>query len=364
MALAQIPFTKLVEDTMLEVRENSSETAVERKYQRRVNDIYARDLPTKFDFGFMRAASSVTISAVYSTGTVSGTSASTTITGASTVWVTGHTGWKMKINGNDEVYTFTWTNATSGTLSPALTATIAASTTYVLFQDTYSLASDYDRLVIPPGFYYDYGGSKVQISEKFNKDWYKGWTASSTLLPVSYRVFGRDSTNLYWQVQFSPPITTGKKISYEYYPSLADMTEYTTGTCATTAGDATITGTSTDFTNNVAAGDAFRMDSRPNDWYLVSSITTATGLELTANYPSTISTAADYTICKVPKLPVGLHLALFYGACGLSCQDQDDDSSAKNFLSLYEKTVVQFKVSENRQKFGRQRMTVKDMYRR
>lgn len=363
MAISQKPFTALVEDAMIEVRENSSEPSVENKYKRRMNDIYVRYIPNKYEFDFMKNNSSITISAAYSTGTISGTTASANVTGVFTVWTTGMTGWKMKISGNDEIYTFTYATALTGTVSPVLTATITAGTSYVLFQDTYSMASDYDRLVIPPGFYYDYGGSKVPITPQFTKDWYKSWTISSTTLPASYRFFGRDSTNLYWQAQFTPPITTAKKISYEYIPLLVEMVEYTTGTCATTAGDATVTGTGTDFTNNVSAGDAFRIDSVVNDWYLVSSVTSATALELTAAYPAS-KTTATYTISEIPKYPVSLHLALFYGACALSAQDQDNATAAKNYFSLMETIIQDYRKSENRYKYGRQKMGVKDLYRR
>jgi hypothetical protein len=362
--ISQKSFTALCEDTMLEVRENSSETTVENKYKRRINDVYVRLLPMKYDFDFLKGNSSVTISAAYSTGTLSGTIATANVIGVSTVWVTGMTGWKMKISGNDEIYTFTWATALTGTVSPVLTATIATGTSYILFQDTYSMASDFDRerLVIPPGFYYDYGGSKVSLEPKFTKDWYKTWTTSSTNLPTAYRFFGRDSTNLYWQAQFTPPITTAKKISYEYIPSLIELSEYITGTCATTAGDTTVTGTGTDFLNNVSAGDAFRMDSALNDWYLVASVTDGTHLELTANYPSSKATAA-YTISEVPKYPISLHLALFYGACALSAQDQDNAQSAKNYIALAESVVQDYQKMANRYKYGRQKMGVKDLYR-
>ena len=363
--IAQKPFMAIVEDTMIEVRENSSETSVENKYKRRINDMYVRYIPGKYAFDFLKSSSSVTISAAYSTGTLSGTIATANITGASTVWTTGMTGWKLKISGNDEIYTFTYGSGTTATVSPVLTATIAASTSYILFQDTYSMASDFDRdmLVLPPGFFYDYGGSKVPLNPSFTKEWYKQWTTSSTTLPANYRFFGRDSTNLYWQVQFTPPITAAKKISYEYIPQLTELSEYTTGTCATTAGDETVTGTGTDFLNNVSAGDAFRMDSVVNDWYLVSSVTDALHLELTAKYPASKTTAA-YTISEVPKYPIALHLALFYGGCALSSQDQDNGAAAKTWLALLEGTVTDYRKIENKFKYGRQKMGVKDLYRR
>ena len=367
MAISQKPFTALVEDTMLEVRENSSEASVERKYQRRVNDVYVRLLPIKYDFDFLRASSSLTIASAYSTGTVTiDISVSTTaVVGIATVWTTAMTGYKMKINGNDEIYTFTYASGTTGTISPAYTGSADATTaTYILFQDTYSMASDFesDRLVVPPGFYYDYAGSKVQLNPLFSKEWYKTWTTNSNNLPTNYRFFGRDTSNLYWQVQFTPPITAAKKISYEYIPALVEMSEYTTGTCATTAGDATVTGTGTDFVNNVSAGDAFRMDSASNDWYLVSSVTDGTHLKLTANYPS-VKTTAAYTISEVPKYPVALQLAIFYGACFLSAQDQDNAVSVKTYFTLAEGVVQEYQKLTNRSKYGRQKMKVKDLYR-
>jgi hypothetical protein len=368
MAISQKPFTALVEDTMIEVRENSSESSVENKYKRRVNDVYVRLIPSKYDFDFLRASSSLTIAAAYSTGTVTiDISVSTTaIVGVSTVWTTTMTGYKMKINGNDEIYTFTRTGATTGTISPAYTGSSDATTvTYILFQDTYSMASDFesDRLVIPPGFYYDYAGSKVQLNPQFSKDWYKTWTTNSNNLPTNYRFFGRDSSNLYWQVQFTPPITSAKKISYEYIPALVEMTEYTTGTCATTAGSTTVEGTGTDFVNNVSAGDAFRMDSTSNDWYLVASVTDADTLVLTSAYPSAKTTAA-YTISEVPKYPVALQLAIFYGACFLSAQDQDNQVGIKTYFTLAENVVNEYQKLTNRSKYGRQKMKVRDLYRK
>ena len=360
MAIAHKPFTAIVEEVMLEVRENSTEAAVERKYQRRVNDIYARELSQK-DFDFLKTSNSITVGAAYSTGTISGSSGSTSVTGSGTTWTNTHTGYKLKISGNDEIYTFTYASGTTGTVTPALTADISADS-YIMFQDTYSLASDFDRFAIPPGMFYDYGGSRVSISPQFPKDWYQTWTTNSTNLPTHYRLFGRSSSTLYWQVQVTPPITAAKKLSYEYYPLLTEMTEYITGTCATTAGDATITGTSTDFVNNVSAGDAFRMDSAPNDWYIVSSVTDATHLELSAAYPVTKTTAA-YTICKIPQMPVSLHLAIFYGACSLSSQDQDNATAAKTYQALYQKTITDYMANQSKGKLGRQVMRVKEKYR-
>jgi hypothetical protein len=365
MAIAQSPFTKIVEEVMLEVRENSQEPSVERKYWRRVNDIYVRDLTIRAEFDFMRKKGSVTLPAIYDTGTVSVTSGGTSVTGSGTTWTSSMTGWKIRFNDNFDLYDFTYLTATTGTISPAYTGdTDLSGGGYQIFQDTLNLASDYDRIVDPPGFYYDYSRGRVCIkSRQIHKDWYRNWTSTRALYPEYYRLIGLDSDNLYWRIQFNPPVSEARLIRYEYIPHFEDMTEYTSGTCATTAGTTTVTGTGTDFTNNVAPGDAFRMEATPNDWYLISSVDSATQVSLTSNFPTTRATAA-YTISKVPKTPIHLHLAIFYGACYLSSQDQDNDTATKNYFNLYRQTVSEYMAIENRIKFGKQKVSVKDNYRR
>jgi hypothetical protein len=365
MAIAQNPFTKIVEDVMLEVRENSTEVNVKRKYQRRVNDIYARDLFSKHDFEFMSRIGTITIPAGYTTGTISVAIGGSAVTGVGTVWTAAMTGYKLRFFGNQDIYTFTRTGATTGTISPAFSGDTAISGgQYMIFQDTFSLAADYDRMVDPPGFYYDYYNARVSLLRKMTLDWYKLWSTVRSLFPMYYRPFGRSSDNLNWQVQFAPPILHNKFIYYEYIPTFADMKEYTTGSCATAAGSPIVTGTGTDFVNNVSAGEAFRMDSSPQDWYLVSSVTDATHLVLTANYPVTNLTSAAYTVSSVPQIPVSLQLAIFYGACSLSSQDQDNQNAAKNYLALYAAQIIAYKTIENKMKAGKQRMKVKDLYHR
>lgn len=364
MAIAQSPFTKIVEDVMLEVRENSTETSVENKYKRRVNDIYARDLFSKNDFDFMSRIGTITIPAGYTTGTASIASGGSAVTGVGTTWTSTMTGYKIRFFGNQDIYTFTYASATTGTISPAFSGDTAISGgQYMIFQDTFSLAGDYDRMVDPPGFYYDYYNARVTLLRKMTPDWYKLWSTVRSLFPMYYRPFGRSNNNLYWQVQFAPPILHSKFIYYEYIPTFSDMKEYTTGTTATTAGSTIVTGTSTDFTNNVHAGDAFRKDAYVQDWYLIASVDNATQITLTSAYPVTTSAGA-YTISDVPQIPVSLQLAVFYGACGLSTQDQDNEVAAKNYFALYTTAIQEYQQIENRMKAGKQRMRVKDMYHR
>lgn len=364
MAIAQSPFTKIYEDAMLEVRENSTEASVKSKYRRRVNDIYCRDLFSKRDFDFMTRIGTITIPAGYSTGTISITAGGTAVTGSGTIWTSAMTGYKLRFFGNQDVYTFTRLSNTTGTIFPAFSGDADISGgSYIIFQDTFNLAEDYDRLNDPPGFYYDYFNARVLMNRKLANDWYKFWSTVRSLFPMYYRQFGRSSDNLNWTVQFAPPILKNKVIYYEYIPIYTEMKEYTTGTCATTAGSTTVTGIGTDFVNNVSAGNAFRKDSSSQDWYIISSVDSVTQLTLTAAYPTTTTTSA-YTCCDIPQIPVSLQQAIFYGTCALSLQDQDNEAAAKNYFSLYSVKINEYQQIESRMKMGRQKIRVRDLYHR
>ena len=85
-------------------------------------------------------------------------------------------------------------------------------------------------------------------------------------------------------------------------------TYYTTGTVAVTVTDATVTGTSTVFTHNVAAGDFFgitadAVGAMPLIWYEVLSITSDTALELTSNYLQPTQPGQAYIICSPNPFP-------------------------------------------------------------
>lgn len=89
----------------------------------------------------------------YSTGTLTATKGSTTITGSSTAWNTNNdfsvanlrSGGKLRINGGEEVYEIsTVASDTSATLTSKFTQT-TVSGTYNYFEDEYALASDFLR---------------------------------------------------------------------------------------------------------------------------------------------------------------------------------------------------------------------------
>jgi hypothetical protein len=92
--------------------------------------------------------------APYTTGTVAATQGSTTLTGTSTLWNTNNA-WSIKnarkgghfvIDGGSDIYdVVTVTSDTAITITPAFNATTVTTATYIYFEDTFALASDFLR---------------------------------------------------------------------------------------------------------------------------------------------------------------------------------------------------------------------------
>lgn len=81
--------------------------------------------------------------ATYTTGTVSASADSTTVTGASTVWTSLMAGRQIRFGTNLEYYRIARVNSTTElTLEQAVPAAIAASTAYTIFQNKYPVLSE------------------------------------------------------------------------------------------------------------------------------------------------------------------------------------------------------------------------------
>ena len=90
----------------------------------------------------------------YTTGTLTATKGSTTITGSGTAWNTNNdfsvanmrTGGKVRINGGNEVYEISSVASdTSATLTSKFTQDTVSAASYSYFEDEYALASDFLR---------------------------------------------------------------------------------------------------------------------------------------------------------------------------------------------------------------------------
>lgn len=148
-------FQDLYTDLLNRIREQTGVTATTVQAKRYINianqDIYvtgAEKLP------WSERRSTITTHAQYTTGTLTATQGSQTITGSSTAWNTSNAfavanmraGGKIVISGGDEVYEVTAVASdTSATISPSYVGKTAAGASYYYFEDEYALATDFAR---------------------------------------------------------------------------------------------------------------------------------------------------------------------------------------------------------------------------
>lgn len=352
MGLLVKPFTQIYEDVKLEMRDASSEQAVVNKFKRRVNDIYVRDLPAKFEWDWLRASSYITLLPAYKVGTAEVTNGSASVIGIGTTWTAAMTGMKFTVPSTNEIYTFTRTSAVAGTISPVYQGATNASAGYAIFQDTYTLASDFGRPTTHPGFFYDYGSGRVELQWLDDTAWYKYYTTQTSQFPTFWRECPiRTSLGLY-QVQVTPPVDTGRILSYEYTKALPEMVDFSTGTASTTAGSTSVT-TSSDYSTSITAGQYFRANA-DGTWVKITAVSGAS-LTLESGYPS-LNTTATYTVSDAPAMPYAFHEALFYGACLLTAKEQGDKSSMQFYTAAYIKAMDMNMATRNRKRYGQQYM--------
>ena len=340
---------------MLEMRDNSTETSVRNKYKRRVNDVYVRDIPSRFEWDWLHKTASLTLSARYNTGTVSLIQGSSAVAGTNTIWTSAHTGMKFTVPSTNEVYTFTRTGATTGTITPTYLGVTASSLSYVIFQDTYTLADDFSKPTNEPGFYYDYSQGRMKLKWRDDFYWYKHYTTNSSQFPTDWRECpDKTSTGLY-QVQVTPPVDTARFLSYEYIKALPEMQEVLD--TAKTGSTTTKVLTTNNLYGKISVGQYLRVDVNAQ-WVKISVIdsdtTAGNGITVDALITAPTNTQA-ITVCDVPDMPYQFQEALFYGACYLTATEQESKSTS-SWLSSYMRALDLDMARRNRKRFGRQYM--------
>jgi len=323
-----IPFTELVETVKdEELRDTTVNVEAENKYKAVVNDTYRLWIPLEFEFKAYRKIATITTKADYTTGTVAATSVSNSITGSSTSWTSSHDGMKIWIKSADEVYDFTYVSATSATLDRNFVGSTTTSSNYILYQYRYALASDFWRPVKTGygkgSFWYYKNGVRVDLLPEWSDKWSDKDIAVPGV-PSNYRIVY--SGGLYY-VDIFPPDTESRTIFYEYIPYLSPMKEYTTGTVSVTNGSKVVTGSGTDFSSNVSAGDYFRIDGdgtgSASVWYKIDSVDSATQITLETAYAGTTQSGVEYTISEAPNLPPVFHPLIKLKACIDRATDRD-----------------------------------------
>ena len=335
-----IPFTELWERLLTMGRLDSPNN--EDYAKGLVNDVYVRAIPRSEDWEPLIKEAYLSMTAKYDTGTVAISAAGTAITGTGTTWTTSMTaanGYKMKIAGNDNVYTFTYGSGTTGTLNPALSgATDLSGKTYVIFRDEYSLASDFSRFLKNGSVYIQSDGQTQDTIDESPRDEFRQDFRYSPADPIERLMLTRTHTSTgYRLVRVNPPPSTAKVYPYDYIQEITPMTDYNIGTVAVTSGSATVTGTGTAFTANVAVGDYFRVDSNglgdSSKWYQVSVVDDNTTLTLSANFGEATESSLEYHCSKAPTtLPSPFHEYILYDALLLAIGEQGDPLM-KNFIN-------------------------------
>lgn len=150
-------FADIYTDLLNRCRVTTGVTATTEQAKRYVN-IALHDLHVGFDYKLPWAERSSVLrtQAQYTTGTLTATKGSTTITGSGTAWNTNNdfsvanmrVGGKIRIGGSRTPYTISAVGGnTTATLNTAFVETTATATTYTYFEDEYALASDFLRPV-------------------------------------------------------------------------------------------------------------------------------------------------------------------------------------------------------------------------
>lgn len=329
--IPELPYTEIVErvSSLTRSADNTRE-----KVRGVVQDVYVREIPTKFDWNFLMTGSSLTTTAQSNTGTVTATTGSTSITFSGFTSTASLTGQKIKFTGNDVVYNYTHVSASAGTVTPAFrgTANISAGS-FTIFQEAYPLSLDFDRFPKNGGFYKWQGGRKELVREYEYREWTDEYTPSPSTTVSRMRVYGTNTVGVPL-VELNPPPSDARILSYDYMRRLNPMRENTAGLLLSIGASGTSVlgnpGTTKFMDSNT--GDFLRVDAlgigQDSQWYRIISITHDSSLTLATAFANTaITSSANYTIASAPEMPHKLHYGVLYGAIRSISFDQNDEAA-------------------------------------
>lgn len=321
----KIPYTELQERVieLARVPENAK-----RKARGVIQDVYTREIPSKFDWNFLITSSGITTIEEYNTGTLSINTGDTTVTFGTATIDSSMNGRKLKISGNPVVYNFTMNTSTGGTLNPPFEgSTNATASSYSLFQPTYSLASDFDRFPKDGGLY-KWEGGKPSLLEVVDYQEDIEDYSSSVSVPQRMRMTDEDTAGCQ-RVELNPPPSDSLNYGYDYIKQVPSMKETSAGTVTVSAKGTTVTGVTTRFTD-ATTGDWFRVSdlgiNEDSSWYKVLAIQHDSSLTLSTAFENSGASAAKYCISSAPEFPDRLHPGILYGGVRALTLDQTDES--------------------------------------
>lgn len=221
-------FSDLYTDLQNRVRVSTGITATENQAKRYINTALY-DMHVGFDYRFPWAerASTILSRVQYTTGTVTITQGSATLTGSSTVWTTtdafgianARANGKIKIAGGLTPYTVsTVGGAGTITLSSKFTEADVTAGTYVYYEDEYALASDFLRVVDAQVFSDELGIDLIGRTE-FRRRYPTNSTPGRPRVACIIDYAPSGNTTPIRRVRFSPPPSTTLTIPYSYVTS-------------------------------------------------------------------------------------------------------------------------------------------------
>lgn len=224
-----ITFSDIYTEILNKMKQPTNVTAITAQAKRYANTAIG-DMILGFEYKlpFLERSSILTLQTPYTTGTVSISAGSTTLTGVSTVWTTTNTygvanarvGGKILLAGTSDIYTVTAVGG-AGTITlntRYVGTTLAAGTTYTYFEDTYDLATDFLKPVnarlFSTALMIDIIG-RHDFQRRFPRPRISGKPTLCTILDSGYS----GSTTMVKQIQFASYPNTTLLVPYAYITS-------------------------------------------------------------------------------------------------------------------------------------------------
>jgi len=342
-----LPFTEIIEIVGDRSRANAD---TKQRIRGVVNEVYTLDIPKEYDWSFLKASSAISVIAEHKSGYVSVTTQNTAVVLQSSNTISAsYTNRKVKFGGNADIYDFTFSQLTGGTISPPLSGITNVSTGgYTIYQNIYTLPNDFDRFPVNGGLLFYSAGQPKPLPELLDDDYYEQVTASPSSVPDNCRLVGYDTAGNR-QFEVLPPPSQVYILLNEYLKILPPMSENTMGTVVITSNQTAVTGTGTVFTQ-MNTGDYLRFDpfgkGADSVWYQINTISSDTNLTLATNFRKDSSVSGSFVICSVPKMPYRFHDALIYGSLRKLLPDEKDPMLAyadKEYVKIitYNKNLEQ-----------------------
>lgn len=304
-----------------------------------INDAYdqlADEVPYLWDG--LRETNYITVPEDYQTGTVTATNGSTSITGSSTVWTSAMDGRQIYFDGDDEVYTFTYVSATTGTLDKAYQGTTGSGKSYIIWKEAFLLTAD---VIQDPEFkvWWNRAGVPVYLDRALDDTWQEGDKTTQEGTPAKYRLYGSNTSNQMY-LELNCPDDTGRYLYYDCSITLDHLYEYSTGTASSTQDAVTIVGSSTRWlSEGIEAGMWFRFEidgtGDKSRWYMIEQVVSNTELKLTSAYLGESRSAKSYKVCNASKLPLALDKSIYTLAAALGVLDTGEAAQAKVHFEAY-----------------------------